>query len=120
MIRRTITRLFNDKEIGKRGYVVSKSEWSNYCKNIIKPYTSAESLQFEHKSRYIYNYATIKKNEPELDSKSEIVRLKSKVQYLKNELSLKTKELNSIKLELERDTTSKIQNSKCINKCNKQ
>ena len=112
MFTRRMLRLFNDKEIGKRGYLVTTTEWEIYCKNIIKPYTSAESLQFEHKSRYIYNYATIKKNEPELDSKSEIVRLKSKVQYLKNELTLKTNELNSIKLELERGTTSKIQNSK--------
>lgn len=108
MIRRTITRLLNDKEIGKRGYIVTPSEWDVYCKNIIKPYTTAESLQFQHKSRYIYNYATIKKNEPQVDSKSEIIRLK-------NALTLKTNELNSIKLQLERGTY-KMQN----NKCNKQ
>jgi hypothetical protein len=45
--RRTalITRrlLDNDKNIGKRGYIVNRNEWASYCKDIVETYKSPSS-----------------------------------------------------------------------------
>ena len=87
LLRRLIN---NDKEIGKRGYIVKRSEWEDYNNHIIKSYAFSQQ-PFEHKTSYNY---VVKIEPTTTDIKNQDINiLKSKNEHLLNTLMRKTIEL---------------------------
>jgi hypothetical protein len=107
LLRRLIN---NDKEIGKRGYIVKRSEWEDYNNHIIKSYACSQQ-SFEHKASY---NCLVKSEPPTIDynvKTQDINVLKSKNEHLLNALMRKT-----IELEKSRQQIVYLESKICNNK----